>query len=154
MDYIFKELVSKNEFEIAQIIAIEQEAFGSGGMNHWFLMPFLRHGQVFVLENSGHIAAVAEFMRDFHNETTAYLFGLAVHQDHRGQGLGFQLLSTAHSSLRKQGFTKVCLTVDPNNTEALHLYCTKCNYVQMEFLPNEYGVGEDRLYLTLELTCP
>lgn len=146
----FKVLTTGDHDWIEQAIAIEQAAFAEGGMNHWFLVPFIRHGQVFVLVKDNRVVAVAEYMRDFNDLKLAYLFGFAVAEAYRGQGLGTHLLTKSHEHLKTQGFSKISLTVKPNNQVGLRLY-EQFGFVKEAFYPNEYGEGEDRLLLTLHL---
>ncbi len=152
VNYDFRELDSVDQDLVQQIINMEKVAFGEGGMNHWFIVPFIRHGRVFALVDREQIVAVAEYMRDFSQPTLAYLFGLAVKQEYQGQGLGYQLLVSAHSRLVRYGFTEVTLTADPHNQQALALYEQKMEFQRCRFLPNEYGLGIDRLYLRLQLS--
>ncbi len=151
MEYKLVQLTDTDPEIIAQITAIEQEAFGIGGMNSWFLPPFIRHGRVYVLLTaSDQVAAVIEYMRDFNDHNHLYLFGLAVHKDRRGQGLGKRIVAETLRSLREAGFTSVSLTVHPNNSAAINLY-TSLGFVQGEFLAQEYGQDQDRIVLKCEL---
>lgn len=150
MDCDFIELRDLDKDLTRQIIAIEQEAFKEGGMNSWFLPPFIRHGRVFLLINQGQVLAAAEYMRDFTEISLAYLFGLAVKKEYRNQGLGYKLLDSAHSILRQDDITDVCLTVDPNNKTALRLY-TKLGFKAKQLLPDEYGDGIHRQVWKLSL---
>lgn len=150
MDYDFIELKTIENELVAQIIALEQEAFGVGGMNEWFLPPFIRHGRVFIALHHGTVVAVAEYMRDFRDVQHAYLFGLVVHPAYRRRGIAKQLLSYAHEQLRSTGITSISLTVAPNNHPAVALY-EQMGFQVVDFLPNEYGSGNDRQMLYLEL---
>lgn len=135
---------------VNQIVEIEQDAFGVGGMTLWFITPFVRYGSVFVIVKQGKVLAVAEYMRDFNETSEAYLFGFTVKREVRSQGFGTALLTTAHARLKKKGINVINLTVDPQNEIAIKLYL-KLGFRKIEFLPNEYGTGFDRLVMTLEL---
>lgn len=150
MDCEFIELRDLDLSLIRQIIAIEQDAFKEGGMNSWFLPPFIRHGRVFLLVNQGLVLAAAEYMRNFTDISLAYLFGLAVKKEYRNQGLGYKLLNSAHYILQQDNITRICLTVDPNNKTALRLY-TKLGFRARELLLDEYGDGIHRQVLELSL---
>ncbi|NLM69861.1 MAG: GNAT family N-acetyltransferase [Firmicutes bacterium] len=150
MDYKFMQLTAMDPELIAQIIAIEQDAFGIGGMNSWFLPPFIRHGRVYIILDQNRVVAVAEYMRDFNDPRHAYLFGFAVKKPYRNQGIGTALLKQSLRCLAQDGFARVSLTVDPHNAAAIKLY-TNLGFKKREFLPNEYGIGEDRYVLTLVL---
>lgn len=135
---------------VNQIVKLEQDAFGVGGMNQWFITPFIRYGSVFVIIDHGEVMAVAEYMRDFNKVSEAYLFGFTVKREQRSQGLGRALLTAAHTKLKAKGINVISLTVDPQNKVAIELYL-KLGFTEFDFLPNEYGTGIDRLVMTLEL---
>ncbi len=150
MDYRFIELNDVDPDLARQIIAIEQEAFGIGGMNEWFLPPFIRHGRVFVLLDQTTVVAAAEYIRAFDDPLQAYLFGFAVRKDRRRQGLGKLLLVRSLECLQRDGFTTVSLTVDPGNAAAVNLYAS-LGFKQQDCYRNEYGPDQDRLLLVLKL---
>lgn len=150
MDYEFRELTEVESEISRQIIAIEQEAFGAGGMNEWFLPPFIRRGRVFVLLDRGIVAAVAEYMRDWDDPAHAYLFGCAVKKDYRGKGLGKRLMIRSLECLARDGFKTVSLTVDPENMAAMRLY-TGLGFTQAAFYKDEYGPNHDRLLMIVKL---
>lgn len=150
MSFRFRELNTIDRDIINQIIKIEQAAFGKGGMNEWFLLPFIRYGKVYILTYLHQVLAVAEYIRDFSKPKRAYLFGLVVKIEYRHQGLGQKLLEQAHYSLKQDGISDICLTVDPTNKAALRLY-SRLGFSKGEFLSNEYGKNEDRLVLNLKL---
>jgi len=58
----------------------------------------------------------------FEYENIGWVRQLAVHQDHRGKGLGRKLLQHAFSVFRARGFSRVGLAVEADNTNALNLY--------------------------------
>ncbi len=150
MDYKFIDLKEFNKDLIAQIIEMEQDAFGEGGMNSWFLPPFIRHGRVFLLVSGGQVLAATEYMRDFSNVSTAYLFGLVVKKEYRNRGLGYKLLSRAHSILQSENINTILLTVAPTNLVAQKLYL-KLGFQQKQLLINEYGIGIHRQVWELNL---
>jgi len=150
MDYRFIELTHIDPGLSRQIMAIEQEAFGPGGLNEWFLPPFIRYGRVFVLLDQETVVAAAEYMRSFADPQHAYLFGLAVKKAYRGRGLGKLLLTRSLKSLQRGGFRTVSLTVDPQNTAAVNLYIS-LGFRQAGFCKDEYGPQQDRLLLVLNL---
>ncbi len=130
---------------------IERKAFGEGALNVWVFVPFIRHGRVFVLRSdTGQLGAVAEYMRDFDAPDNAYLFGLSVDERYQGQGLGSQLLMDSLQWLKENGVETVELTVDPQNEPAVSLY-DKAGFREAETRRNEYGIGEHRLSMTLQL---
>ncbi|NLK07886.1 MAG: GNAT family N-acetyltransferase [Firmicutes bacterium] len=148
-----EELLDVKPEPLRALMAIEADAFGIGGMNEWFLPPFVRQGRVFVLWQKGIVdpVGVAECMRQWQNPQTAYLFGFAVRKDRRGEGLGTFFMQELILWLTKAGFERLELTVSPSNDTALHIYKKKLGFVKVRRYTDEYGPGEDRLLLGLDL---
>ncbi|AGB41793.1 acetyltransferase [Halobacteroides halobius DSM 5150] len=143
------ERLTTNNFDvIKEIVQIEVEAFGEGGLNQWGLTPLLHHGAVYVLYIADKPVGVIEYLRDMEEVNQAYLYGLAVNSDYQGQGLGEQLLDYSLQQLQKLGIVTVELTVAPNNQAALKLY-QKFGFKKKEFRKQEYGPNEDRLIMQL-----
>ncbi|NLY51872.1 MAG: GNAT family N-acetyltransferase [Firmicutes bacterium] len=136
------------------LVAMEQEAFGKGGMNEWFLPPFVRYGRVYVLwvANDERPAGVAECMISWQDPRCVYLFGFSIGKEWRNQGLGTRFLQEIIRRLREQGFRALELTVSPNNAAAVRLYQGRFGFRTIGFHKEEYGPGEDRLLLRLDLT--
>lgn len=135
------------------LIDIEQEAFGKGGMNEWFLPAFIRRGKVYSLWVEGHEwpVGVAECMASWGRPRCAYLFGIAIRKEWRGKGLGTYFLKEICLRLREMGFTTLDLTVSPTNVSALRVYQNKLGFRTIAFHRAEYGQGEDRLVMRLDL---
>lgn len=136
------------------LMEIEQEAFGRGGMNEWFLPPFARRGQVYALWVEGHRkpVGVVECMVTWGQPHCAYLFGMAIREGWRGKGLGTRFLRDICRRLRVMGFLTLELTVAPTNAAALRVYQGKLGFEPIALYPEEYGQGEDRLLMRLDLT--
>ncbi|GAB6100260.1 hypothetical protein JCM16358_21390 [Halanaerocella petrolearia] len=135
---------------IKELVAIEEEIFGPGGLNQWGLVPFLRHGAVYVIYIDSQPVGVIEYMRDMDEINTAYLYGLAIVEEFQGQGLGKRLLDYSLEQLQQLGITNVELTVDPDNHPAIKLY-RKFGFKQVDFHEEEYGLNEDRFIMELKL---
>lgn len=132
---------------VAGIIDLEKEVFGAGAVDSWSLPPLIRHGKVFVMQEGEHILAVVEFMRDFSDTDTAYLYGLAVRAEARRRGLARLLLQKSFRRLAVLGMSRVCLTVAPDNRAALRLYVDKLGFEHAAYYPNEYGPETHRCLL-------
>jgi [ribosomal protein S18]-alanine N-acetyltransferase len=85
------------------------------------------------------------------NPEFVYLTEIAVAGESQGKGYGYYLLLKSLLHLKKEGLSIVGLTVNPNNSRARHIYCEKFGFKLAEFRKNEYGQGQDRLFLTLDL---
>ncbi|HHT73122.1 MAG TPA: GNAT family N-acetyltransferase [Firmicutes bacterium] len=147
---IVQELVEADACLVEEIVALEQAAFGIGGMNHWFLVPFIRHGRVFIACEGDELVGVCEYMLDFRRAGHAYLFGLTVKECWRSRGVGRRLMEESCLALREAGISTVSLTVHPQNSGALRLY-EGLGFRRTVFRENEYGTGEDRWEYELDL---
>lgn len=129
------------------------EIFGDLGMDEWGLVPQIRHGNVYVLteEGSHHLIGLAILMRDWEDFHKAYLFDYAISEDFQSMGLGFEFLQIIVENLIDQGFDKMGLTVDVNNESALKLYRDKIGFKTILYSIDEYGKGEDRFMMELDL---
>jgi len=74
---------------------------------------------------------------------------LAVHPDHRNQGLGFLLKRAQWQMVRKQGLDRIIWTYDPLLSRNAQLNITKLGAVCNTYLPNVYGELRDGLNLGL-----
>ncbi|WP_129595867.1 GNAT family N-acetyltransferase [Anaerophilus nitritogenes] len=127
--------------------------FGELGMDEWGLVPQIRHGNVYVLkeENKKEIVGIAIFMRDWEKVDQCYLFDYAISPVFQGKGLGYSFLKILCKELRCQGFVKISLTVDIENTAAIKLYKDKMGFKIESFSKDEYGKGHDRYIMELDL---
>lgn len=132
---------------IGRLVQLETEAFGNGGMNEWHIVPFIRHGRIYVIKRAGEIVGSIQYMLDWDDPQKAYLVGVSVSRQWRGQGIGTELLTESLRQLAEHSIKEVELTVDPENTGAVKLYETKLGFVVSEFRKAEYGEGEDRLVM-------
>lgn len=136
---------------IERLIEIEAEAFGSGGLNVWYIEPLIRHGRVYIYRSGNQIQGLANYMLDWDNPKNAYMVGVSVAKEARGQGIGSKLLQESFAALRKENIEEVELTVDPDNTAAVNLYEKKLGFLVTDFRHDEYGKGKGRLIMKLNL---
>lgn len=136
---------------INRLVKLELEAFGIGGLNEWHLVPFIRHGRVYVAIEKDEIVGLIQYMRDWDNPAKAYLMGVSIAKEVRGKGLGTTLIHSSLQALRQENIEEVELTVDPKNSTAISVYAEKLGFVVRDTRMNEYGAGENRLVMTLAL---
>jgi len=147
------ELVRTMEPElIARLVELETEAFGPGGLTVWNLEPLIRHGRVYVYRLDNKIVGVVHYMLDWDRPKKAYMVGVSISKELRGQGIGAQLLEESFEALCKENIDEVELTVDPDNIAGVKLYETKLGFLVTDFKNDEYGEGEGRLVMKLKLT--
>ncbi|HWR44486.1 GNAT family N-acetyltransferase [Sporomusa sp.] len=137
---------------IERLVQLETEAFGSGGINMWHLVPLIRHGRVYVIRKNESVVGTVQYMLDWDNPRKAYMLGVSVSREHRGLGIGTELLRESFIALTGENVEEVELTVAPGNVAAINVYENKLGFVVTEFRKNEYGEGEDRLAMRMSLT--
>ena len=136
---------------LQRLVQLEKEAFGIGGLNEWSLLPFIRHGRVYIAKQQQEVVGLIEYMRDWSNPHKAYLVGVSIAKEMRGQGLGTILLHTTLRLLEKENIEEIELTVDPKNLGAIKVYEEKLGFIKKSFRVDEYGAGENRLVMSLLL---
>jgi len=146
------ELVRTMEPEIiARLVQIETEAFGPGGLNVWYLEPLIRHGRVYVYRLDNEIVGLVHYMLDWDRPKKAYMVGVSISKESRGQGIGAKLLNESFVALSQETIEEVELTVDLDNVAAVKLYESKLGFLVTDFRNDEYGEGEGRLVMQLIL---
>ncbi len=154
MDDLEVNLITKVDLDlIDEMTTLEEEAFGKGGIhNEWLMTPLIRHGRVFTLSVNKQLAGVAEFIRDWEDPETVYLIGVNIRKDLRGNGYGTKFLrKILNRFYRKDDIVKVELTVDPSNKAAIRVYFDHFGFEKVDMRKHEYGEGEHRLVMELDL---
>ncbi|MDR3258299.1 MAG: GNAT family N-acetyltransferase [Fusobacteriaceae bacterium] len=139
---IFREVKDLSLEKMNEIVELENIIFDGGGVDRWLIKSLSHYGKIFVLEENNNIIAVAEFMAAF-NKEEAYLYGICTKPSKRGVGYAKKLLIESENILKENNIKKIFLTVSPDNAGAIKLY-ENLNYLNLNFLKNEYGLGEDR----------
>ncbi|MEW6425324.1 MAG: GNAT family N-acetyltransferase [Bacillota bacterium] len=139
---------------IEQICRLEQASFGEGGLNRWHLMPLVRHGRVYGYYENNTLIGCMQFLLDWENREKAYLYGFSMADGYRGRGLGTKFLKSSLAELAREGIKKVELTVAPDNQAARKVYEEKLGFQIIKHRIDEYGPGETRLVLELDLALP
>lgn len=92
---------------------------------------------------------VADVVSD-HGAPLGHIKDIAVDPDHRGQGIGRQLLERGLSILALEGATRVKLEVRRSNEAAVRLY-RRFGFETQHVHPNYYDDGEDALVMVRAL---
>ena len=81
-----------------------------------------------------------------HGRPLGHIKDIAVHEQHRGQGVGSSLLERALGVLAARGVASVKLEVRESNTRARQLY-REFDFAHRRTVPRYYSDGEDALVL-------
>ena len=144
---MIKRVYSEQKNILSQIVKLEADAFGEGGLNEWNLMPMVRHGRVFYLDENDEVLGCVQYVLDWDEHTKAYLWGVSVSGRQRGKGLGTKLISESLQVLHGEGIKSVELTVDEDNKAAVEVYGRKLGFEIVGRRENEYGEGIHRIVM-------
>src|SRR3972149_3273897 len=136
---------------LEELVEIERENFGEGGLNEWTLPVVAKYGKVFIFKEGEDIKGLAELIRDWSDSQLAFLIGISLKKKHQNKGLGKIFLEALLAQLGGTGIIKVRLTVSLENRNALNLY-QKFGFKKIKFSLDEYGKGEDRVILETTLS--
>jgi ribosomal protein S18 acetylase RimI-like enzyme len=114
------------------------------------MVPLVRHGKVFYIEENEKVIGSAQFMMDWNDHSRAYLVGISISKDCQGKGCGTVLLGDSMKSLSSMGIEKIELTVDPTNKRAIAVY-EKLGFMINGVRKDEYGKGIDRVIMEAKL---
>ena len=79
---------------LQRLVQLETEAFANGGLNEWHLVPFIRHGRVFVASEQQAAVGLIQYMRDWDNPRKAYLMGVSIAKEkHKDGAAGWRKFS-------------------------------------------------------------
>nr|WP_282706882.1 N-acetyltransferase [Natroniella acetigena] len=111
----------------------------------------LHYGLVYIIYVNSNPAGLVYYMREMSKADSAYLYSLVIADEYRNRGFGSQLLDYSLTDVEKYGIKRVGLTVAPDHEQAIYFYQNKFGFRKKEFRKNEYGPGEDRLVLEVDL---
>ncbi|MBM7623163.1 GNAT family N-acetyltransferase [Sporohalobacter salinus] len=151
MNHTIEVMTDYDQELLDELVQLEVDSFGIGGLNKWHLVPMINHGKVFVIYDDNKPIGLAETMRDFENPELVYLFGFLIHKEYRNQGLGTKLMEYILEQLKEEGFRELELTVAPDNQPAYHLYKNKFGFKEEDYRKKEYGRDEPRLVMKVDL---
>jgi ribosomal-protein-alanine N-acetyltransferase len=145
-------LDSCNDQLLEKIKKLEIDNLGiDAAINEWQIPVIIRYGKFIVAEDSsGEILGVCEIIREWKEEKTAFIHTLYIEKKYRRSGIGKKLLAFTINFLEVDGFSSVELTVDTENLAAVNFY-RSFGFTVREKRKNEYGKGNDRLLMELEL---
>lgn len=138
---------------LRRIIQFGIDAFGEIASDEWVIVPQIRHGNVYILKekDKGKLYGLAILLRDWEDPLSAYLSDYAISEDLRGMGVGYEFLKVIGENLVEQGFERLTLTVDVENDPAIKLYRDKIGFDAVLLRKNEYGEGQHRFIMELDL---
>jgi ribosomal-protein-alanine N-acetyltransferase len=135
--------------DLAELISVDQEAFGSLAYPTFVLSQFLDvHRDCLLVAEQGEGLIGYSLATPTLDRSESWLLALGVRKAFQGQGHGRRLLVASLATLRKEGISTFRLTVDPDNAHAIRLYKSE-GFVVQKMVLNRLGPGEDRLDMTM-----
>jgi ribosomal-protein-alanine N-acetyltransferase len=147
---------SIRQAERADLLAvhrIEQEAFPQPWPFDAFEQSLDRPGFLVAIRNPPDPDVVGYVVADSvpnHGRPLGHVKDIAVHADHRGQGIGTALLRRALGVLRTEGAASVKLEVRESNDDARSLYREQ-GFEHRRTVPRYYNDGENALVMVRSL---
>lgn len=142
------EVSAADQSLLMSICEAEESIFGEGALNAWHLPYVSRHGLVIALIEDSEVIGASESVASMTGPGAAFVVGLWVAPQRRGQGLGRMLVRETVARLGARGYETMSLTCSPQNHVGRHLY-ESCGFRESASLAEEYGIGEDRLLYEL-----
>ncbi|EFE7294236.1 GNAT family N-acetyltransferase [Escherichia coli] len=87
-----------------------------------YIQKLIEHATIISIRENGQVIGAICFYCNNQKDLIAYVSMIAVHIDHRGKGIGDELLSFAIANCRRKGFELCKLEVNKRNVRALTLY--------------------------------
>lgn len=150
MEIRIVEIKELNPLLLKELLALEEESFGEGGLSEWTLPIVVKYGRVFALFKGSKVCGLAELIKYWSNPKAAFLIGLSITGNLRGEGLGEAFLEEIIRKLNSEDINKICLSVASHNKAALGLY-EKVGFKPVGFVKDMYGKGRDRKLLELRM---
>ena len=140
----------RDHLALEQLASLDKEAFGADGLTISNLALMTRSGIIFALCDQCTMIADAIVLPTC-NPEMALLFSFAVSKSHQRMGKGKHLMELLLPELRRKGWKKLQLTVDPTNDAAVQLYMKAFHFRQIADIHNCLGPGKRRLLLEVAL---
>lgn len=126
-----------------------REALGEGALDEWMLPVIASCGLLYLGKVGEEIVGSAEIIRCM-EEGDLYLEGFYIRKEYRRRGYGRELLDAVKKLLAGEGFTRLLVTLAPENEAGLRLY-EGTGFQEVDYLPDYYGPGRHRLLMAARL---
>jgi ribosomal-protein-alanine N-acetyltransferase len=132
--------------DLLEVFRIEQAAFPQPWPYGAFEGFLGQQGFLVAADDTGVVGYVVADTVPNHGRPLGHVKDIAVHPDHRGEGIGATLLERALEVLRSADASRVKLEVRAGNDAAIHLY-RRFGFTHHHTIPRYYDDGEDALVM-------
>jgi ribosomal-protein-alanine N-acetyltransferase len=134
---------------LAQLVDYGRAALGESALDEWMLPVIASCGLLFVGRLGEEIVGAAEILGIL-DSGDIYLEGFYIRPEMQGRGHGTELMLGVIELLAKEGFSRMLVTLAPENEAGTKLY-DRTGFREVDYLPDHYGSGRHRLLLAVEL---
>ncbi len=132
------------------LVEYGRSALHESALDEWMLPVIASCGLLYVGKIGEEIIGAAEVIRCI-EDPDLYLEGFYIRPDYQRRGLGAKLLAGVMGLLFHERFTRLLVTLAPENEAGLRLY-EKSGFKEIDYLPDRYGPGRHRLLLAADLS--
>jgi len=124
-------------------------ALGESALDEWMLPVIASCGLIYAGKLGDEIVGAAEIL-GFLESSDLYLEGFYIRPEFQGRGRGAELMFGVKELLVREGFSRMLVTIDPDNKAGMKLY-ERTGFREVDFLSDYYGRGRNRLLLAVDL---
>ncbi len=132
------------------LVEYGRSALGESALDEWMLPVIASCGLLYAGKVGEEIVGSAEIIRCI-DGGDLYMEGFYVRPRFQRQGFGTGLLTAVKDQLARENFSRLLVTLAPENEAGLRLY-EKTGFKEIDYLPDHYGPGRNRLLLAAELS--
>jgi L-phenylalanine/L-methionine N-acetyltransferase len=134
-DFIYKVYMDKSSNPYLTYDPMEREAFRP------IFGDLLKTGSLYIVcELESPVGTYRLIPKENRQKHCVYLGSFGIDSERKGRGYGFKILEELKAIVKKEGRSRIELTVDVNNSAAIHLY-TKAGFETEGRLRNSYKLA-------------
>lgn len=137
---------------LSLLVEYGRAALGESALDEWLLPVIASCGLLYVGRLGEEIVGSAEIL-GFIESGDLYLEGFYIRPELQGRGYGTEMMLGVMELLSREGFSRMLVTLDPDNEAGMKLY-DRTGFREVDYLPDHYGPGRNRLLLAVELAEP
>jgi ribosomal protein S18 acetylase RimI-like enzyme len=137
--------------DLLALVDLEAKAFGGVGEDIFTLATVAKIGSIHGIKDMGKLVGAIEFLQQ-EKPHHGFIHGVVVDPSEQYSGLGTRLIKHAEKEAVEKGNHVMECTISPTNGASLRAFVNHCGYRGVKFIPDCYGPGEHRLWITRDLT--
>lgn len=134
-----------------EITALEALVFNGEGEDIFTVVTLGKIGWMWGVRDEGQLIGGIEVFRQ-KDASKGFIHGLIVNPNYQYNGLGSQLIQYAEKQALVEGITTLECTIATTNGASLNAFINKSGYTADQFIPDCYGEGVHRLWVSRDMT--